>query len=194
MVSKMGVYDVPASYLIEETAQKLKTEMEAPKFVDYIKTGVHRERAPQREDWFFVRMASILYRTYRWGVIGTERLRSYYGGRRNRGLKKEHTFKASGKVIRTCVQSLEKLGYLERAKPKGRKVTPKGFQLLNDMSKIVDKNFKEKKNAQQKKKEFIDDKKRKEIHDTLRDQEKPAHLKEEKKDHKKSKKKDEGEQ
>lgn len=139
----MGIYDVPAAYLIEETAGKLTKELNEPEFVGYVKTGMHRERAPHRKDWFFVRSASILYRAYKNGVIGTERLRSYYGGKRNRGLKTEHQYKSSGKIIRTAVQELEKAGYLEKAQPKGRKITGKGVKLLTEMSKIAEKNWQE---------------------------------------------------
>jgi small subunit ribosomal protein S19e len=165
----MGIHDVPAEYLIEETAKKLATETEKPVWADVVKTGVHNERAPQREDWFFVRMASILYRADKWGVLGTEALRTYYGGRRNRGVKKEHHYKASGKVIRTSVQALEKLGYLERAQPKGRKLSIKGFRLLNEMSKLVEKNIKDNKYALKvKEKKAFDEKKKKEVQETLK--------------------------
>lgn len=57
-------------------------------------------------------------------------------------MKTEHKYKASGKVIRSAVQNLEKNGYLEKAKPKGRKLTPKAQKLLNELSKITDKNMK----------------------------------------------------
>ena len=137
----MGIYDVPAKFLIEEVADKLKTEIEQPEFTLYVKTGMHVERAPQREDWFYVRMGSVLYRAYKWNVIGTERLRSYYGGRKRRGVKTEHKYKAGGKVIRSAVQHLEKAGYLEKAKPKGRKLTPKGQKLLNEIAKLTAKNL-----------------------------------------------------
>jgi len=165
----MGIHDVPAEYLIEETAKKLSGEVEKPPWADYVKTGVHNERAPQRTDWFYVRMASILYRAHKWGAIGTESLRTYYGGRRNKGVKREHHYKASGKVIRTAVQALEKLGYLEKAQPKGRKVSVKGFRLLNEMSKITETNMKENKYANKpKEKKAFDEKKRKEVQDTLK--------------------------
>ncbi|MFA6268897.1 MAG: 40S ribosomal protein S19 [archaeon] len=165
----MGIHDVPAEYLIEETAQKLSKEVEKPAWADYVKTGVHNERAPQREDWFYVRMASILYRAIKWGVIGTEALRSYYGGRRNRGVKREHHYKASGKVIRSAVQALEKLGYLEKALPKGRKASKKGIKLLNETSKLVEANMKENKYvAKAKEKKVFDEKKKKEVQDTLK--------------------------
>jgi len=139
----MGIYDVPAAYLIEETAGKLAGELNEPEFTGYVKSGRHRERAPTRSDWFYVRAASILYRTYKYGTVGTERLRSYYGGKRNRGVRKEHQYKASGKVIRTVLQELEKAGYLEKAEPKGRKITGKGMKLLTEMSKLAEKNWKD---------------------------------------------------
>ena len=166
----MGIYDVPAAYLIEETATKLKTEVKEPEFVKYVKSGVHKERAPQREDWFYVRMASILYRAYKWNVIGTEKLRSYYGGKKNRGVKEEHQYKASGKVIRTAVQKLEEVGYLERAQPKGRKLTGKAQKLLNDNSKIVVKGIADGKYAKKVKVDKKEDSKVKEVHDELKKQ------------------------
>jgi len=168
----MGIHDVPAEYLIEETAKILSEGIEKPIWADYVKTGVHNERAPARDDWFYVRMASILYRAFKWGTIGTEALRSYYGGRRNRGVKREHHYKASGKVIRSCVQNLEKAGYLERAQPKGRKVSIKGFKLLNEMAKIAEKNMNANVYANKpKERKAFDEKKRKEVQDTLKGQE-----------------------
>lgn len=165
----MGIYDVPAKFLIEESAEKLKTEIEQPEFVKYVKTGVSKERAPQRDDWFFVRMGSILYRAYKWNVLGTERLRTYYGGRKRRGVKTEHHYKASGKVIRTAVQKLETAGYLEKAKPKGRKLTGKGQKFLNELSKEVTKNI-ELGKYNKKEKVKKDKKQAKEVSDALRAQ------------------------
>jgi len=193
----MGIHDVPAGYLIEETAKKLGEEIPSPVWAEYVKTGVHNERAPQREDWFQVRAASILYRAFKWGITGTESLRTYYGGRRNKGVKKEHHYKASGKVIRSSVQALEKAGYLEKAKPKGRKITVKGFKLLNEMSKLVETNMKNNVYASKpKEKKAFDEKKRKEVQDTLKMQDR-GHSKsapsEEKKQAKKDAKKKDGE-
>jgi small subunit ribosomal protein S19e len=190
----MGIQDVPAGYLIEETAKKLGKEIPSPAWAEYVKTGVHVERAPQREDWFQVRMASILYRAYKWGVLGTEALRTYYGGRKNRGVKREHHYKASGKVIRSSVQELEKAGYLEKAKPKGRKLSVKGFKLLNELSKVVETNVKNNAYAvQPKERKTFDEKKRKEVQETLKMQDR-GHGKssgaEEKKTQKSTKKKE----
>lgn len=134
----LGAYDVPATMLIEEIARefKEKNELKEPKFTGYIKSGAHRERAPLRKDWWYLRSASIFYRIFKDGPVGTERLRTYYGGKRNRGVKPEHFRKSSGKVIRTCLQELEKTGYVRKGK-KGRVITPKGQSYLNEISKKI---------------------------------------------------------
>lgn len=140
------IFDVPAMDLIEEMAQALKQEPElkAPVFAPFVKTGSHKERAPQNQDWWFVRMASILYQAYKTGNVGTGRLRSYYGGRKANGVKPHHFRKSGGKVIRLCLQQLEKQGYLAKAK-KGRTVTGKGEKFLNDKAKQALQTMAEKK-------------------------------------------------
>ncbi|MBN2067166.1 MAG: 30S ribosomal protein S19e [Candidatus Diapherotrites archaeon] len=110
--------------------------IERPAWSMFIKTGRHRERTPDRDDWFYFRMASIMYRVYKDGPVGTEALRTYYGGRKNRGTKRHHFYKASGKIVRSCLQQLEKLGYVKKAK-KGRVITGKGQSYLNKKSKEV---------------------------------------------------------
>lgn len=133
----MGIFDVPAIELIEAVAAELKNNpsYKEPVWVLFVKSGKHRERAPQRKDWWIVRCASILYRVYKDGPVGTESLRTYYGGRKNRGVKPHHFAKASGKLIRTCLQALEKDGLIRKAKPKGREITAKGAKFLNAKAK-----------------------------------------------------------
>jgi len=133
----LGIFDVPAVELIEAVAADIKKSgnYKEPAWTLFAKSGRHRERAPQRKDWWFMRCASILYRVYKDGPVGTESLRSYYGGKRNRGVKPHHFFKASGKVIRTCLQALEKDGLIKKAKPKGREIAAKGEKFLNVKAK-----------------------------------------------------------
>ncbi len=137
----MGIYDVPAAGLIEEVAKDLKAKIKQPAFAPYVKTGANRERAPNNPDWFFHRAASVLYRVYKNGALGTGALRSYYGGRKNRGVRPEHKVKASGKIIRLALQSLEKEGLVKKDK-KGRKITAKGEKLLFEKAKAADVVFK----------------------------------------------------
>lgn len=136
----MGIFDVPSAELITVMKEDLKAKklVKEPAFTVYVKTGNHRMRAPSQSDWFFIRCASILYRVYKDGPVGTESLRNYYGGKKVRGSKPEHFVKASGKVIRSCLQELEKAGLLQKHKDKsGRIVTPTGQKYLNEQSKIT---------------------------------------------------------
>jgi len=131
-------YDVPGTELIEEIVKELKQNknITEPDYIDFVKTGAHKERAPQREDWFYVRMASVFRRIYLDGPVGTESLRTYYGGRKNRKVRPHRHVKAGGKIIRNCLQVLEKEGLIKKEK-KGRILTSKGIILLNKSSKSV---------------------------------------------------------
>jgi len=141
----LGVFDVNAGKLINEVAEEFKKNgFRQPEFADFAKTGISRERAPQRRDWYFVRMASVLYRLYREGTLGTGSLRTYYGGRKNRGTKRHHFYRAGGKIIRTCLQELEKHGLVKKAL-KGRAITGKGQKLLNEKAKSIAKTTAEEK-------------------------------------------------
>ena len=142
----MGIFDVPASELIEGIAKDIGKEFSIvkPAFTEHVKTGAHVERAPQRDDWYYVRCASILYRLFKEGPLGVGSLRTYYGGRKNRGVKPHEFRKASGKVIRQAMQDLEKAGLIKKDK-KGRIVTPKGHKYLAKKSKEVRASLKDKK-------------------------------------------------
>jgi len=131
------IFDVPTGQLIAEIAMDLKKQgIERPKWSLFVKTGVNRERVPENRDWFYLRLASVLYRVYKDGPVGTESLRTYYGGKKNKGTKKHHFYKASGKVVRTCLQLLEKQGFIKKEK-KGRVVTGKGHSYLNKKAKQI---------------------------------------------------------
>lgn len=130
-----NVYDVPATQLIELAALELK-KMDVftpPVWVPYIKTGVHRERVPQQDEWWYTRCASILRRIYIDGPIGIERLRSYYGGRESRPDRPHHFKKGSGSIVRKAIQQLEKAKFLIKSK-KGRSITPKGRSFLDKIA------------------------------------------------------------
>jgi len=134
----VSVYDVHAELLINEIAKDLKEKfkVERPAFATFAKTGVSKERAPQNPEWYYIRMASILRRVYVDGPVGVESLRTYYGGRKARGSKPHEFRKASGKIIRKCLQELEKLGFVEKDKNKeGRKIAGKGEKFLNEKAK-----------------------------------------------------------
>ncbi|MBU0636424.1 30S ribosomal protein S19e [Candidatus Micrarchaeota archaeon] len=126
-----NIFDVPAGDLIEEIAKEFEknSEIKEPSFVNWVKSGSHRERAPHRKEWWYLRLASILYQTYKSGLVGTGRLRTYYGGRKARGVRKHRFRKSGGKIIRLSLQTLEQQGFIKKAK-KGRTITAKGEKFL----------------------------------------------------------------
>ena len=129
------IRDIEADKLIKKTAGELNSRMEMPSWAVHVKTGVSKERPPDQADWWFLRAASILRRIYIDGPVGTERMRSYYGGLHRRGHKPAHSSKAGGKIIRKILQDLEKLNFIEKVeKPKGgRAITKTGIKFLNDV-------------------------------------------------------------
>ena len=122
------VYDVPADVLIERLAGKLEEmpDMKMPGWAKFVKTGAHKERLPDQPKWWYIRAASILRRIYIDGPVGVARLRTYYGGRKNRGVRQGRHLDSGGKIIRTILQQLEKVGLVEKDERNGRKVTRAG--------------------------------------------------------------------
>ena len=106
-----------------------------PDWIAFVKTGIHKERPNTDEDFWYKRAASILRQLYIRGVVGVGRLRTRYGGRKDRGMKPPRFAKAGGKVIRTILQQAEAGGLLEKVKAKraGRQLTQKGKDLLESV-------------------------------------------------------------
>ena len=129
-------FDVSPNKLVEAAAIEFEKQgVKMPEWAVFVKTGTHKERAPHNRKWWYFRLASILYRVSKTGAVGTQRLRSYYGGRKARGVRPHAFFKAGGKIIRSCLQELEKQGYLQKQKTGGRKLSPKGSAFLDKMAK-----------------------------------------------------------
>lgn len=197
----MGIFDVPAGALIKAVAADLRKQgVKQPEWTVFVKSGPHKERAPDSPEWFFERMASILYRIYKKGPLGTESLRSYYGGKKRRGVKKPHFKKAGGKIVRTCLQILEKQGFIKKAK-KGREITGKGQAFLNQKAKDALILIKQEKPVKKEEKKEEKTEEEKKVAEELRKQEQAVKEKEKAKEEekkreekKKEKKKEEAEQ
>ena len=129
------VYDVPADIFIEETASELKSlpEILPPQWAPFVKTGVDRELPPDNPDWWYVRSAAVLRKVYLRGPIGTRRLKSFFGGKKNRGSKAEKSKRGSGSIARKILQQLEKAKFVETL-PHGRQITAKGMAFLDSVA------------------------------------------------------------
>jgi len=129
----VNAYDVPASELIDAVAKELKNndKMKPPEWMVFAKSGAHVERPPQLDGFWHHRGASILRKIYVRGTLGTQRLRTEYGGKKNRGSKPGKHTKAGGSIIRKLLQQLEAAGYIKKGKT-GRIITPAGQKLLDN--------------------------------------------------------------
>lgn len=129
------VYDVQADKLIAKAAAELKEkeEITAPEWAPFVKTGTHREMPPDNPEWWYTRVAAVLRRVYVDGPVGVERMRSVYGGKKNRGAKPGKSVKGSGSILRKSLQQLEAAGFVARQK-NGRVVTPAGASFLDGIA------------------------------------------------------------
>lgn len=133
-----SMYDADPGVLIGKAAAELKKSIKAPAWSMYVKTGAHKERPPEDADWWYKRAAALLRSVYMRGPIGTSKLRTKYGGKKNRGFMPEKFYRGSGKVIRMILQQLEQQQLIvqqQKGVHKGRVITPKGKKLLDTLAK-----------------------------------------------------------
>ena len=111
-------FDVPPHLLIERAAEDFKTggKVTPPEWAPFVRTGVHTENAPRQRDWWYRRLAAE------------------FGGKRDDGSAPSHPRAGSRSIIRECLQQLETLGLVAKAETKGRRVTPAGRKLLDNLS------------------------------------------------------------
>ena len=134
----MKVQEIEPQKFINKLKEELKKfdEIKPPLWAHFVKSGAHKERPPEQEDFWYIRAASILRRIYLDGPVGVERLRTYYGGKVKHWSGPPYFRKASGSIIRKILQQLEKAGFVEKTK-KGRKITPKGMSFLDKVAKGI---------------------------------------------------------
>ena len=141
-------YDVPADMLIERLVEEFKKDQrfKPPEWAYNVKTGSHKERLPQDDDWWYYRLASILRKVYLYGPISVKDLRREYGGRKQRGMKPSHRRDAGGAIIRNCLHMLESAGYIQKTRLRTkagneidgpRVITADGMRLVDRLAKEV---------------------------------------------------------
>lgn len=135
--------DVDANKLLARAARKIREAgVQQPAFVGIVKSGAHNERPPEQEDFFYTRCASIMRQAYIRNIVGVQRLRLHYGGKKNRGVRPQAHRRAGGSTIRKAFQALEKAGLMEKVEKgerRGRNLTAKGRKLLDQAAKEVKK-------------------------------------------------------
>ena len=133
------ILEVNPSELIKRAAEELKKNnaVSPPDWSKFVKTGVNRERVPDSPDWWYMRSAAILRNIAKLGPIGTEKLRTKYGGLKARGYMPAEFRKSSGSIIRKILQQLEKSQLIKQTAKgahKGRVLTPQGMSMLDKLA------------------------------------------------------------
>jgi small subunit ribosomal protein S19e len=133
------VYDVPADRLIRKVAEKLKSneKIKAPEWAEYVKTGVHKEKAPVEREWWHNRVAAVLRKIYIKGPIGTSRLAAEFGGKADRGCKPYKARKGSRSIARHSLKQLEAAGLILTKNKRGKMISTDGQKLLDQTSHEV---------------------------------------------------------
>jgi small subunit ribosomal protein S19e len=128
----------PGKYnkILAEALKKIP-EFKKPEWVDFVKTGTNKVRPTIEEDFWQKRAASILRQIYIKGILGVQRMRTRYGGRKNRGVKPSMFVKGGGKIIRVILQQAEAAGLAEKVKGKrsGRQLTKKGKDFMEELAR-----------------------------------------------------------
>ncbi|MFX0059212.1 MAG: 30S ribosomal protein S19e [Candidatus Hodarchaeota archaeon] len=129
----MSIYVVEPVKLIQSLAEKLKEfpEIKPPEGSQFWKTAFFKELAPtDSENFWYMRCASLLRKVKKYGPIGVNKLRKFYGGRNRRGSGLNHSAKGSGKIIRVALQQLENAKLIEKQDKDGRVLSSEGTSLL----------------------------------------------------------------
>ena len=131
--------DVPPALLLPQLANELKNRQAVapPPWAMFVKTGVHKQRAPVQTDWWYLRSASVQRKIYVQGHVGDARLSAEYGGKRERGSAPYHAYTGTRAILREIVHQLEKSGLVRPYKTQGRRVSPEGEKLLTSFSKGI---------------------------------------------------------
>jgi small subunit ribosomal protein S19e len=129
----MSIFVVSPEKLIEIIAEKLKEypEISPPEGSEFWKTAFFKELAPaDSENFWYIRCASLLRKVKKYGPIGVNKLRKFYGGRNRKGQGLHHSARGSGKIIRVALQQLEKANLIEIKDKNGRVLSSEGTSLL----------------------------------------------------------------
>ncbi|HRZ85163.1 MAG TPA: 40S ribosomal protein S19 [Candidatus Paceibacterota bacterium] len=134
----MLIYNIEPREFNNKLAVELKKidEFKIPEWMFFVKSGVNKQRPPANPDFWYNRIASILRKMYiTKRPLGVNRLKSIYGGRKDRGVKPAEFRTAGGKIIRIMLQQAESAGLIEKNKTgkAGRVLSDKGKKLLESI-------------------------------------------------------------
>lgn len=110
-----SVYRVKATPLIEAITEtlKAKSDIVLPENHDLIKTSHGKQYSPENQNWFYIRMASIVRTAMCKGSVSLKTLARKHACRKNAGVRPSRYAKASDFVNESAVQQLIKIGWFD---------------------------------------------------------------------------------
>jgi small subunit ribosomal protein S19e len=136
-------YDVPADKLIPKLAEILKNDpnINPPDWSRFIKTGIHKDKPPVDNDWWYTRTAAVLRKIYIHSPVGVKHVSQMFGGSVDRGSKPYKAWSGSRAIVRHTMQQLETAGLIKTVEGKGRVIQPAGQKLLDNTAHEVHKDI-----------------------------------------------------
>ena len=122
------VRDVNGWRFVKALARHFKQEgkLFVPRCTEIVKTSHGRERAPQNEDWYYIRCAAVLRALYLRPGQGYGGLSKRFGIKKNRGSQPEITTRGARGLLHWACRSLEGLKLVTKGKESGHVVTKEG--------------------------------------------------------------------
>ncbi len=137
------MYDVPVTDLLDGLVEEFEDhdEIAEPDWVQFAKSGADAELPPEQADFWTRRAASLLRKVAIDGPVGVESLSTEYGGSKQGSnryrVAPSHRTDGSQKIIRTALAQLEDAGLVMTAEGEGRRITPEGRSLLDEVATRV---------------------------------------------------------
>ncbi len=136
--------DVSANDFIAAYALYLKKndKIQQAKWTEFVKTSTAKELAPVSEDWLYIRAAAVARRVYLTGHKGVTQLSHMMGGNKRWGTRRNKHSSCGSKIIRFCLQELERIGVVKKdkkhdLKKKSRVISSQGQADLNQIATQV---------------------------------------------------------
>ena len=140
-------FDIPPEKLIIALAEELKKldQLQPPEWVPFVKTGIHKERPPEQEDWWYLRAGAILRKLYIAGTPqGVSKLAKKFGGTRKTRTRKGRRFsRGSRNIIRTIFHQLDRAELVTIREGRGRVLADKGVSFVDKTATKLKKGLEE---------------------------------------------------
>lgn len=115
---------------------KSSNKVVLPQDYDIMKTGEGRELAPDDDDWYYLRVASIVRQIAKKGVVTPGFLAERYGSRKNRGCKPSKYVPGYREIGESVLENLRGMGWIDE-KDSADMLTEQGKTVVREIIEKV---------------------------------------------------------